>query len=98
MLIDVRDTGTKATLNIFEHELYTHTQVKKKERKAMQIAEVCSACVFGTGQIKHPLTFAVNHTVVLVVVCSLPSHIQQPPGACVQHQWDVRLCLLQRWR
>lgn len=35
LLIDEKDTGTKATLDIFEHELYTNTGQKerKKERK-----------------------------------------------------------------
>lgn len=40
------------------------------------------------------LTFAVHHAVVFVVLRSLPSHIQQPPGAGAQHHRDRALRLL----
>lgn len=40
------------------------------------------------------LTFAVHHAVVFVVFRSLPSHIQQPPGAGAQHHRDRALRLL----
>lgn len=47
-----------------------------------------------TGCRRCLLTFAVHHTVVFVVFRSLPSHIQQPPGAGAQHHRDRALRLL----
>lgn len=46
-----------------------------------------------TGR-RRLLTFAVHHAVVFVVLRSLPSHIQQPPGAGAQHHRDRALRLL----
>lgn len=57
----------------------------------------CGVCVHYreiTGCRRCLLTFAVHHTVVFVVFRSLPSHIQQPPGACAQHHRDRALRLL----
>lgn len=47
-----------------------------------------------TGRRRRSLTFAVHNAVVFVVFRSLPSHIQQPPGAGAQHHRDRALRLL----
>lgn len=51
-----------------------------------------------TGSRRRSLTFAVHNAVVFVVFRSLPSHIQQPPGAGAQHHRDRALRLLREDR
>lgn len=50
MLIDVRDTGTKATLNIFEHELYTHTGQKERKKSDADRSVRCMCVWYGADK------------------------------------------------
>lgn len=82
------------------------TQVREKRKTEMEGQErvwaerrqcLCGVAVRRCTEItgRHRLlTFAVHHAVVFVVLRSLPSHIQQPPGAGAQHHRDRALRLL----
>lgn len=88
-------------------------QERKKERKrggqgGLEWMEDCQRaaalwrgvlrCGEITGRRRRSLTFAVHNAVVFVVFRSLPSHIQQPPGAGAQHHRDRALRLLHQDR